>query len=314
MPAIQPTQPQATPPATTAATPATNQATVQATNQTPAKATTGVKPPKVQSKPSPLKEQARDLRGQPDYNPVQIIILNGAYKGKTLDLGLAVNEIMHSETADWEAQDGDGIRVGINFKRLSPRDISLTLTYYSAIEDVSHLVENAKHLKEITDGESRPPLLLFIQGALQATECVCTSVQDKYSEPHPGRKGLRRADVDIKLLMGGGKNSNYALGAPLTSTPLGDQRAKQTEAERQKQGQQEVAKLLLAPCLGEKGSADLGRLIEQSKLNDPAAIAQLDAATFTQAAIAPPVATLTPLGLPILLLVSKPTSTETVYL
>jgi hypothetical protein len=233
-----------------------------------------------------LKEQARDLRGQPDYSPVQIIILNGAYKGKSVDLGLAVNEIMHSETADWEAQDGDGIRVGINFKRLSPRDISLALTYYSAIEDVSHLAENLKHLKEITEGESRPPLLLFTQGSMQATECVCTSVQDKYSEPHPKRKGLRRVDVDIKLLLGGGKNSSYALGGPLTSTPLGDERARTTEREREKRGFQAVVKTLFAPCVGAEGSAALEKLIEQNKLNDPSEIAKLNAPTFVQAAIA----------------------------
>jgi hypothetical protein len=185
----------------------------------PQKVSPGIAIPKVQSKPSPLKEQHRDTRGQPDYSPVQIIILNGAHKGKSIDLGIAINEVTHSETAEWEAQDGDGIRVGVNFKRLSPREISLNLTYYSATEDISHLVENVKHLKEITDGEARPPLLLFIQGALQATECVCTSVQDKYSEPHPGKKGLRRADVDVKLMLGGGKNSSYALGAPLVSTP-----------------------------------------------------------------------------------------------
>ncbi|MBD1864264.1 MULTISPECIES: hypothetical protein [Trichocoleus] len=282
---IKPTQPQTTAPATTTAASTTTQTATNTQTATPAKAVTGVTIPRVQNKPSPLKEQHRDTRGQPDYSPVQIIILNGAYKGKSVDLGLAVNEVMHSETADWEAQDGDGIRVGINFKRLSPRDISLTLAYCSLVEDVSYLVENVKHLKEITDGESRPPLLLFIQGALQATECVCTSVQDKYSEPHPGRKGLRRADVDIKLLLGGGKNSSYALGGPLTSTPLGDERARTTQAERQKQGQQDVAKLLLAPCLGEKGSADLSQLIEQNKLSDPTAIAKLDSATFVQAAI-----------------------------
>ncbi|MBD1864235.1 MULTISPECIES: hypothetical protein [Trichocoleus] len=282
---IKPTEPTPPQPASTAQ-PSTAPATPASTAKPAAKPTLGSKIPQINQKPSPLKEQHRDTRGQPDYTPVQIIILNGAYKGKSLDLGLAINEVMHSETAEWESQDGDGIRVGINFKRLSPRDISLTLTYCSVVEDVSHLVENLKHLKEITEGESRPPLLLFTQGSIQATECVCTSIQDKYSEPHPKRKGLRRADVDIKLLVGGGKSSSYALGGPLTSTPLGDERARATEAERQKKGLQNVVKTLFAPCVGSEGSADLEKLIEQNKLSDPAEIAKLNAPTFVQAAIA----------------------------
>lgn len=281
MPAIQPTNPLPTPQLVPqSGTPDTTK------KAEPAKAAKVTAPAKTQSKPSPIKEQARDVRGQPDYSPVQIVILNGAHKGKAVDLGIAVNEIQHSETAEWESQDGDGIRVGVNFKRLSPREISLSLTYYSAIEDVSHLAENLKHLKEITEGEARPPLLLFTQGSMQASECVCTSIRDKYSEPHPGRRGLRRADIEIALLLSGGKNSSYSAGSPLTSTPLGDERAKQTEAERQKRGQQAVVEKLLVPCLGENGSASLSKLLENDQFKDVAALSKLESATFIQAAIA----------------------------
>lgn len=241
--------------------------------------------PASQQKPSPLQKQARDSRFQPDYTPCQIVFLTGAYKGMSLDLGLAVNETSHSETADWQPFGGDFLRAGVNFKQLTPREISLTVTFFSIDQDVSHLVENCKHLKELTDGETAPPRLLFIQGDLRGVECVCTKLSDRYSEPHPNNKGFRKAEVEIGLMLGGGRDSVNAFGGPLTSTPLQDARAKQTDADRKKQGTQQVAQLLLLPCLGAEGNAALQFLIDQNRLNNPAEVAKLDASTLVQASV-----------------------------
>lgn len=236
--------------------------------------------------PSPLQKQHRDMRGQPDYTPVTITFLTGVYKGQTIDLGLSINEISHSESAEWESQAGDSIRPGLNFKNLSNREISFTLTYFDLNLDSSHLVENLKHLKEVAGEEKAPPRLLLVQGDMRAVECVCTDIQDKYSDPLPGRKGMRKCEVSITFKLNGGLNNANALGGPLTSTPLQDYRATLTEKERQKLGRQRVASLLLAQCLGPEGSDQLERLINDNAQSDIQRIAQLDPNVFVQSAIA----------------------------
>lgn len=241
----------------------------------------------VQQRPSPLQKQHRDVRSQPDYEPVQIIFLAGKHKGQTLDLGIAVEGILHSQSAEWETQEADGIRVGINFKRLSSREISLSLTFADLHEDISHLVENVATLHEIGDGEKQPPFVMLVQGSMRIAPCVCTTFNPQYDNPHSGRKGFRLVkSLELKFLLAGGKGSEHALGKPLTSTPLGDAAAQQTQLERQREGQREVTRLLLADCLGEEGSDRLTELIDQGKLNDPGAIASLPPAAFVQGAIA----------------------------
>jgi hypothetical protein len=241
----------------------------------------------VQQRPSPLQKQHRDVRSQPDYEPVQIIFLGGKHKGQMLDLGVSVEGILHSQSAEWETQEADGIRVGINFKRLSSREISLSLTFADLHEDISHLVENVALLHEIGDGEKQPPFVMLVQGSMRIAPCVCTTFNPQYDNPHPGRKGFRLVkSLELKFLLAGGKGSEHALGKPLTSTPLGDAAARQTQLERQRQGQQQVTRLLLADCLGEEGSDRLTELIDQGQLDNPRAIASLPPAAFVQGTIA----------------------------
>lgn len=171
---------------------------------------------------SPIQRQHKDDRGQPDYKPIRIIILNGDFKNRELDLGLNVSEVSHSEDRSWESQESDRVRPGLNFKNISPREISFDVTFFDLNHDISHLVENLKHCAQITANEAAPPRLLFVQGDLRAVECVCTSFNDKYSDPLPGRKGYRKGVVSIELRLIGGRDNPNALGAPLTATPLQD--------------------------------------------------------------------------------------------
>ena len=203
-----------------------------------------------------------------------------------MDLGLQPNEVGHDEAYNWNPQDSDGIRPGLNFKNIGNREISLGVTYFDLNHDIAHLVENLKHISEITDGEKTPPRLLYLQGDLRGVECVCTRFSDKYSDPLPGSKGYRKCDVSITLLLNGGLNNANSLGSPLTSTPLNDRAAKQTEQDRQKQGVLSRVELLLASCLGADGSTQLQNLIEKNQQNDVQAIAKLDPNVFVQSAIA----------------------------
>jgi len=254
--------------------------------KTPAATKPGI-PRQFYKNPSPLQKQHKAIRGQPDYTPVSISFLTGAYRGQTIDLGLAVNEISHSgESAEWESQKSDSIRPGLNFKSFSNREISFTATFFDINEDVSHLAENCQHLKEITGDDKSPPRLLYTQGDLRAVECVCTKADAKFSDPLPGRKGYRQATVDLSLKLIGGNNNANALGGPLTSTPLADWKNKTTEADRKKQGRLATTELLMADCLKEKGSAELKNLIQNDKQADVSAISALSPQTFVQSAVA----------------------------
>ena len=80
---------------------------------------------------SPLRQQHREKRGSyADYTPVKLIFLSGAHKGKSLDIGLAVNEVIHSQNGDWEDRDAGGVRVGANFRRIGARYISMSLEFF----------------------------------------------------------------------------------------------------------------------------------------------------------------------------------------
>ncbi len=270
-------------PATTAATPA---APTTPPTTPPVAATTRASNVTTAQASSPLKQQERDPRGQPDYEPCNLIFLNGPYEGKTIDLGLAVNSVTGDQSADWSDQESKGIRPGVNFNRLSNREFRLELEYWALSEDVFHLVENLATAQEIGAGAKQPPFLLFQQGSATIAPVVCTSYSPALSEPHPGRKGFRHGKCSLSFKLAGGRDSEHALGKPLTATPLGDARATQTQLEQQQQAQQQITQLLLLPCIGQQGSAALTDMIEQNKLGDPAAIAALPPETIAQAAIA----------------------------
>lgn len=243
--------------------------------------------------PSPIQFQHRDIRGQPDYLPVKIVILTGPYTGLKLDLGIAINEVSHSESSTWESQAGDkknagiGIRPGLNFTGITTREISFNLTFYDTTHDISHLVENLKHIAQIGESEKATPKLLFIQGDLRAVECVCVDLKDKYSEPLPGLiKGFRKCEVDLNLKLIGGAGNPNALGGPLTSTPLEDQRSKTTQAAQQKKARLFRIQELMAPCLKAAGSQELEKLVQSDQMADLEAISRLSPDVFVQSAIA----------------------------
>lgn len=264
-------------------------ATDKAKTQEKTAAITPIKPediPKVQHPPSPLLKQHQDRRGQPDYTPVSIIILTGEYKGKVIDLGLAVEEISQSQSAEWSDHSNQSIRVGANFSRISAREISLQLTFFDIGKDIAHLGENLAHLQEIQPTEKTPPLLMLKQGSVTAVQCVCTSIRWKYDTPHPAKKGYRKVEVELSFKLLGGKSSPDASGVPLTGTPLQAERGKQTDIEAILKGNADIADLLLAPCLGDKGSQQIRELIEKQRLNDIDQITKIDDDAFLQGAIA----------------------------
>lgn len=277
---IQPTTPApATAPTTSATQPAAS--TPQPTSTTPRASNVTV-----QRESSPIKRQERDPRGQPDRDPCSLTFLNGPYEGQTIDLGLAINTVSGEQSADWPEQASKGIRAGLNFDKLSSRSFQLSLEYWSLSEDVFHLLENVATAQEIGDGERQPPFLLFQLGSAIIAPVVCTSYSPTLSEPHSGRKGFRYGKCELQLKMAGGRDSEHALGKPLTATPLGDVRATQTRLEQQRQARRQTAQTLLAPCIGQQGSEVLVTMIDEGKLADPAAITTLPPETLAQAAIA----------------------------
>jgi len=276
---IQPIQP--APAAPSPPAPSSPPAAPQPTSTTPRASSVTV-----QQQASPLKRQERDPRGTPDRYPCSLTFLNGPYEGQTLDLGLAVNTVSQNQSANWQDQTAKGIRAGVNFDGLSPREFRLELEFWALSEDVFHLLENLATAQEIGNGDRQPPFLLFQQGSAMIAPVVCTSISHTLSEPHTGRKGFRYGKSELQFKIVGGRDSEHALGKPLTATPLGDIRATQTQLERQQQAQRQITQTLLLPCIGQQGSEALTDMIEGGKLSDAEAIAQLPPETLAQAAIA----------------------------
>lgn len=264
--------------------------TATTTNETD---TSQVEPPSVnaaagqQAIGSPLQKQHRDSRGSnPDHFPLQVVFLDGSLKGLALDLGLATNELSMSQAANWGEGEEEGLRQSLNYRQVSSRDISIKLEYYDINASILHLTENVHHLQEVDPTLGRPPFVMLIIGQNAIEPWVCTNLRTQLLDPQAKRRGYHHGTVDVEFKLVGGRDSEHALSKPLVATPLGDIRAAQTELERQRQGEQQVARLLLAECLGEEGSDAIVDLMEADKLNDPAAIAQLSPQAFTQAAIA----------------------------
>jgi hypothetical protein len=235
---------------------------------------------------SPIKEQRIDPRFQDRPEPLEIIYLTGAYKGMAQDIGIAVNGEKHTQYAEWGTREESNVRTGLNFKGISNREITFTLEFYSSEHDVSHLAENCAHLQEITDGESEPPKLMLVRGKTQIAPVVCTNYDLDLQEPFSGKKGYMRATVNLSMRLDGGRESPHALAPPLAATPLADIRARQTAAERAREGEQAVVQQLLAGCVGQEGSEQLSELIDNNQLGNVDQIAQLEANTFVQSAIA----------------------------
>jgi len=242
--------------------------------------------PEIEHPPSPISKQHRDERGQAHPEPVSITFLSGDHKGKQIDLGVNVWEISQTQSAEWENHSNRSIRVGANFVRLAPREISLSAEFYDIAEDIAHLGENLAHLQQIQKDTKTPPMLLLAQGSIQATKCVCTSLRWQYDTPISGPKGYRHAKVEMTLQLLGGKGSVDQLGAPLTGTPLASEAMAQTEIDRLLEGNALVAAALLAKCLGESGSQQVGDLVRDRKLGDKESVMALDNHALFQITVA----------------------------
>lgn len=72
-------------------------------------------------KPSTIKKQERDTNSRPQYIPLEITFLTGAYTGQTLDLDFNIVEMSESQTAEWANNQEKSIRGSSNFNNVSLR-------------------------------------------------------------------------------------------------------------------------------------------------------------------------------------------------
>ena len=270
-------------PATTASTPpasvlepASKTAIAPVANLTPPP------PASVNFNKAKVASQSKSERSGATYTPVSLQIQEGNFKGRFLDLGIEVGEVSHDQSAEWEAEKGDGIRAGANFKRLSPRTISFSCSFFVLNDDVAALAANLAILHQIAEDTGTPPKCLLIQGTLRATSVYCRSIKEKYSAPLPKDKGYRRVVVDLAFELAGGKNSPDKMGIPLAPNSQTDWKNSTTATDRDRAGSLQVAKSLLSPTLSPKANAQLSGLIKDEKLRSPADVAKLDSNAFVQ--------------------------------
>lgn len=235
--------------------------------------------------PSPIQKQHRDIRSQPEYAPIVIVFLSGPYKGQTLDVGFNVSETSQSQTAEWEDQKGETVRVGCNFKKLSTRTFQMTLAYFDTTFDISHMIENVMTLQQVSEEDRSMPKLFLKQGDLIAAPVVCTEIRPKYSEPHSGSTGFRHAEVEVGFKLLGGVASEHALGVPLTSTPLTDWYARTPKAVRDREAQLAVTDLTLAKCLSASSNRQLDELIKKDRTGNVDDVLKLQADAFIQGSV-----------------------------
>lgn len=219
--------------------------------------------------------------------PCRIVFLSGRYKGKPLDLGVAIAESGHSQTSTWEPQDGRSVRVGSTFKNVDGRKFQLTLQFYSPDKDISEQVENVYTLQEIDGQTGLGPTLYYEEGDIKVAPVVVNGqITVKKQHPFPGNKGFHFAEVQIPLELLGGKASEHRFAKPLIETELTRAAAKETQAEREKQGTIAVVQQALADCLSPQQNAELVDLLQGDKLTQAGEVAKLSSAGFIQAAVA----------------------------
>lgn len=242
--------------------------------------------------PSPIPGQSKSPRSQPNYTPVKIVFLTGDYKGQQIDLGLGINELSGGQSANWEELAQSNIRQGLTFKNLTPRNISFDVTFWSWEHDVSHLVENLKHLQEITSVRSTaagglpyPPLLLLTIGS-QRFSVVCTEISDKYEHPHPENKGFRFCTCSLTFKQISDKTTPDSLGRPSTGTPLLTWLGNTTDQERERQAQQSIVEESLFNGVTSEQSEQVRGIIKDNALNDKSRILELDPKSFVNLALA----------------------------
>ena len=204
-------------------------------------------------------------------------------------MGLCVNEASQSQTAEWQNQQGQAIRVGSNFVSVSPRTVNVTLVYWSDVIDVSPYAEACASLMEIGAGDATPPRLHYQQGLLRMIPCECTSFSPKYENPFPGTKGFRQVTVELGFKLLGGADSPHKLAAPLVETRLQQEKKKTNLIEYAKLGKALVLEDTLMHCLqNQQDQSILKTLVENKKDegNDPEKWKKLTSDGLVQAATA----------------------------
>lgn len=285
-------------PATTPAQTTTPVVTVPG-GTTPSKTPTAVAPPNLTPSnatspamlanhaPSTIQKQKLDVNTRPPYTPLMITIMEGAYANKVLDLGFNVVEWAESQNIEWSDTEGQGIQQGTTFKSIGPQTYSFKLEFWDNNEDIRQLVKNVKHIVELTDGMSRPPLLQLKIGHATIDNVVCDgSFSEHYDTPLPTGKGFRHGTVDISLKLVSGKGSATALNPVLSRTPLLDYKNKTTQTDRAKQAVNAKTTKLLAQCLNPAGSEALQSILDNNQLGNVNALLALPADTFIQMATA----------------------------
>lgn len=219
------------------------------------------------------------------YEPVSIIFLSGDYASQQIDLGYNLKESSEEQKATWGEIASRGVRPGLEFKGLTNRSFSMAFEFWSNTQDIRQLAENLSHLQEITGADKNPPLLSLQIGKTVITPVICESFSAKYDNPFPKQAGFRHATVTLAFKLMGGANTKHATGAALGATPLSDYAKALSAAQKRKLGEVTRAVQLLAPCLGNEGSDAISSLVENNKINDPAAIAALPPRTLVNLAV-----------------------------
>jgi hypothetical protein len=235
--------------------------------------------------------------------PVRIVFLSGQNKGKTLYvgqwLGMAIEKSTVTSGVEWTPVGAKGIRNALTFSKFLERRFTISLSFYSHIDDISSLTENLQHLTAAGGGEIRPPFLSFIQGDMIASPVVCDgAISVEFSNPRNGRtaidegeyqftsSGYMKGDVELTFVLQGGLGSPHAFSKPLAPTPLGTELEQESANEREKKGQAKVVAESLAPCLGAAGSKEIEGLVLEDKLTNDSELLKLSEISFAQLAIA----------------------------
>lgn len=245
---------------------------------------------------TPIFDQKRAIRGQPDFTPVCVTFMTGTYQGKSIELGVSINEITIAQTANWEELAQSNLKQGLTFKNLSPQTISFEAVFHSTEHDISHLAENLKHLQEINSVKRAvagitpmPPLLMLDIGS-QKIFCVCKELSLKYEHPFTGKKGYQLCTASLSFTEYSEKSTASSLGRPNTGTPLLYYKQTTTEEERKKVAQTAlVSDALFSGRTGEaaeKQKKFVEELIKDGAMQNTERLKELDSETFVNLVMA----------------------------
>lgn len=227
------------------------------------------------------------------YAPVSVTILTGKFAGLNFaHMGANIQELDISQEAEWEEKDESGIRTGGHFKKISPREISFSIDYYSDQGDIATVVENWSHLHELsstpippTTTNRQPPLILLKIGQQKYSNTVLTSFNPKYDEPLPGRAGFRHCVVSLAFKSFGGETSIYRLAPPYAPTAMQKYVSEEPLNQREKRGRIGAIVATLQDCIKGSDLDKVKKIIDLDKINDPNSYKDLSSEAFVQVAV-----------------------------